>query len=293
MKNLILFFKIQDPRILQILNNVSIILFGILFLDYQRTLYQFFYCIMLAFIFEYTLQGFKNRNRINIYGKSFIWNRLVSATSTAVGCFIALNIPDIKFYLFPILMSFLSKAFIQRPGERGHIYNPSNFGIVLGLILLPDSKVFFYPDQFIASPYPLIQTIILGFIVNLMVNRHWQVASYLLFASLFSYLLSDPNTINFWHLFGPDLNAGSMIYLMFMISDPKTSPNRIPMQILYSFCIALITIWLRYYGSIAHQIIALFVTSSLFFLFEQFTTFSRQATTTWRTRLRLTQGLAP
>lgn len=255
-----------DLRLVLVINNTTIIVFGILFLDLQRTFGQYALCLGLAAVLEFCFQRYKRKDTPGIqFGWNFVWNRAVSASATALGCLLALNIPDVWWYVFPIAFSVLSKALICRP-DGTHIYNPSNFGIVLSLIVLPDHKVFFLPDQFAASPIPLLQAFIVGAFVNVLINRHWQIISYLTCSALVSACIYWLTGFNFVLLSGPDYNALSVIYLMFMISDPKTSPNSVRAQIVFGCGIALVTVFLRWYGGIAHQILGLFIVTSLFFI---------------------------
>ena len=265
-------------RLLLVVNNSSLIIFGILFMDLQRTLGQYLYCVGLAAGLEYLIQSFRQTGRLAFLGWEYFWNRIFSGTSAALGCILALNIPDTKWYTVPVVLTVISKILITREDGR-HVYNPSNFGIVLSLIFLPDHKAFFLPDQFSASPVPLVQALVVGMIVNIIVNRYWQVISYLAFSCFFSLIFSQVTGFNFTLLVGPDYNAVSIIYLMFMISDPRTSPDSIKKQVLFAASIAFITVLLRWYGSIAHQILALFITSSLFFLANQILTRLRSAPT--------------
>lgn len=260
-------FRRIDFRIVLVLNNTSLIVFGILFLDLQRSFSQYAFCVGLAALLEVVFQFLKRKDTATRLSWNFAWNRAVSASATAMGCLLALNIPEVWWYAFPIALSVVSKVLICRP-DGSHIYNPSNFGIVMTLILLPDHKVYFLPDQFASSPVPLFQALIVGLIVNAWVNRYWQIISYLACSALISFIFSSVTGFNFILLSGPDFNALSIIYLMFMISDPKTSPNKALQQVMFGATIAFVSVFLRWYGGIAHQIIGLFITSSLFFIVE-------------------------
>ncbi len=260
-------FSRIDLRLVLVLNNTTLVVFGIFFLDLQRTINQYAFCIGLAAFLEFVLQFYKRKEPGVKLGWNFVWNRVVSASATAMGCLLALNIPDFWWYAFPIGLSVFSKVLVCRP-DGSHIYNPSNFGIVMSLLLLPDHKVYFLPDQFASSLVPLLQALIVGIVVNIWVKRYWQIISYLACTAIMAFLFSSISGFNFALLSGPDYNALSIIYLMFMISDPKTSPSKIPEQVIFGCTIAVVTVFLRWYGGIAHQIIGLFVASSLFFIVE-------------------------
>lgn len=69
-------------------------------------------------------------------------------------------------------------------------------------------------------------------------------------------------------MFGPELGTGAMIYLFFMITDPRTSPHRAKAQFFWAGLIAFLAVLLRSHEIHFSRFIALFIATLLTGLYE-------------------------
>src|SRR5207253_4660052 len=134
------------------------------------------------------------------------------------------------------LVTISSKFVLRWRGK--HIFNPTNFGIVL-MIILTRGAVWVSPGQWGDFTFFAFLVICLG---GLVVNRASRADVTLAFlcawaALLFgrSLWLGEPMTIPLHRLH----NGALLIFAFFMISDPKTTPNSRTGRILFAALVAL------------------------------------------------------
>ena len=135
-----------------------------------------------------------------------------------------------------------SKFILRRQGK--HIFNPTNFGIVM-LLLLTD-RAWVSPGQW--GSLALFAFALAG-LGGLVVYR--SARSDVTYAFLGSYAvllfaraawLGDPWTIPFHQM----QNGGLLLFAFYMISDPKTTPNSRPGRIVYAACVAMGAAWVHF-----------------------------------------------
>jgi Na+-transporting NADH:ubiquinone oxidoreductase subunit NqrB len=117
-----------------------------------------------------------------------------------------------------------------------HVYNPSNFGIVVSLLLFPAS-CYMVPAQWGYELFLSSLCLVLGSTVVYRVRRYdisWTFfVVYLALVAL--RVFAKQQGFSAW-LF--EINAGLVIFSFFMISDPKTIPNHRAARIVFALLMA-------------------------------------------------------
>jgi hypothetical protein len=151
--------------------------------------------------------------------------------------------------IFAVVLSIGSKVILRAPvgnGHTQHIFNPSNFGVAATLLLFPDVS-FAPPYHFTENitgfwdwAVPLI-VLISGIIIHaLFTGRLPLVAAWIagfilqgiVRASLFGTPLFVPLV--------PMTSAAFIIFTLYMIPDPATTPLKPPRQALFGFAVAMV-----------------------------------------------------
>jgi Na+-transporting NADH:ubiquinone oxidoreductase subunit NqrB len=129
-----------------------------------------------------------------------------------------------------------SKFVLRWKGK--HVFNPTNFGIVLMLILFP-SQVWVSSGQWGSFAIAAFFMACLGFIVVHRSERSDVTIAFLFFWALIlfgrSWMLGEPTAIP-WHRLQ---NGAVLLFAFHMISDPKTTPDSRAGRIVFAFLVAL------------------------------------------------------
>lgn len=159
-----------------------------------------------------------------------------------------------------------SKFVLRWKGK--HIFNPANFAICV--LALLSSSAWVSPGQWGAAPWLAIALFGIGGAVTRKASR-WDVS----FAFLFSFAalvfgralyLGDPLSIPLHQL----QSGALLIFAFFMISDPKTTPDRRLARVIYAALVALIGFIIAFFfHNSAGVIFALILTAPLVPLFDR------------------------
>ncbi len=135
-----------------------------------------------------------------------------------------------------------SKFFLRFRGK--HVFNPTNFAIVL-LLALTD-RVWVSPGQWGASAIFAFFVLCAG---GLVIFRSLRADVSLAFLGFYAALvigrslwLGDPLAVPLHRL----MNGSLLIFAFFMISDPKTTPDSRPGRALYALLVALLAMYIEY-----------------------------------------------
>jgi len=234
-------FKI-DPRIYQIIVLSSLLLYGYIKLDINSDIAK---CILIISTVLATQLIFTD---IFKAGRFDPRSPLISGLSLCL-----LMRSDSLFLIILCCVITIGGKFVLR-WKGKHIFNPTNIGIV-SLLLLSDG-VWVSPGQW-------GNTAFLGFLIacigGLVVNRAER--SDVTYAFMFFYTvllfgravwLGDPLVIPFHQV----QNGALLIFTFFMISDPKTTPDRRRGRILFALVVSLVALFFQF---------VLFNTSALFY----------------------------
>lgn len=246
-------FSDLDSRWLLILNHSTLLLFGLFHLAVQRTWTQILFCFAVTFAAESAIKYFRY--------KKFDWySDLKTAAVISLGLLIL--VISREWWLYGALGVFATTAknYLRDAGSRP-VYNPTGFAIVSMLVFFPN-YIFIRGDAYSGSPWILAQLTLLGIFVVLRVSRWRMSLTYFLMVLALSCLLTIFFEHKFLHNFGPELGAEGLLFMLFMFTDPQTSPQKNEHQILAGFSIAGLNILFRNFDLAYSQFIALFVVTS-------------------------------
>ncbi len=187
-----------------------------------------------------------------------------SSLSTAMGVMLMMATSQLWIYFVVIGFGLLQKHILVF--EKRHFFNPSNFALLFGLF-------FFYDDAHLVlgqlgdALWFVTVVVVLAVVVLIRANR-WVIPLAFVGSYLFlQYLLvvqHDPVVVfeEIQHRF---YSVSFVVFTLFMLTDPRTTPSGDQQQFLFGFVLALIAVCLdRYFGfRVQHLFIALFVLSPL------------------------------
>jgi Na+-translocating ferredoxin:NAD+ oxidoreductase RnfD subunit len=191
----------------------------------------------------------------------------MSAAITSFGIAVVTDSPYIWPTALAAALAITSKNVLRFRGQ--HIFNPNNFGLSLVLFGMPEFASVGVPrfGGNIEWSYAIVGA---GTILVVMARRWIVSLSYTLgFIAI--------NTLSAWMLARPlwthsltVLSPGVQLVILFMITDPCTSPSRPVRQAVYGFAIAAVDHVLRLNHEIDSLIFALFLVAPVFNLTEIF-----------------------
>jgi len=232
----------------QSLNLFLLLLLGYSFSDFYLEWYQ------LGVVVLFTLLA------VYLINQSFESSYYYSSLSTSFGLILMMVSSSLWIYFLLILVALLQKKYLFI--GKQHLFNPSNFALVIGLL-------FFYKDAHIvlgqlgSEWWLMLVVILLGILILIRVNR-WIISlsftlCYLLFQYFFVvgynpvFLMED--------VYYRFYSISFILFIFFMLTDPKTTPNHYLSQFLFAFFLALFSSLLdRYNGfRVQHLFLALFL----------------------------------
>ncbi len=166
----------------------------------------------------------------------------LSFLNTTLSTLILIRSPNLWIWMAIGALAMGAKLLAKERGR--HIFNPSNFAIVIALFLFSD--VWVDPGLW-AQDYGLILfCLVVGLGINSMAHVLVASVTFLFFTFLFevarSLGLGDPLDITFHNL----RNGGLFVFTFFTLTDPKTAPKSWPAQFLYGVLISAFSFSLKY-----------------------------------------------
>ena len=243
----------KNIQLQQFLTLLTLLILGKLFAHIEVSYLDIFTVLLLAAIVEHTFIYLKNGS-IDFF--SF------SALSTALGLLLMMSVTSVWIYAVAIIIALAQKYLIKVANH--HIFNPSNFALVVTMILFYD-KAHITAGQLGDQYWLSVIVLLLGGIVLYRANRLLIsllfVIFYILFQDIFvvgydPILLSEDIYQRFYQV-------SYIVFILFMITDPRTTPSKLIYQMLFVVLITLIDAMLdRYFGyRVIHIFISLFVVS--------------------------------
>jgi Na+-transporting NADH:ubiquinone oxidoreductase subunit NqrB len=197
-----------------------------------------------------------------LYGK---WPHLASAYVSGISVGILVRSPAFWPYALCAAISITSK-YVLRVGNR-HIFNPTNFGIVM-LLLLASGTVAGLSVQWGNNLLPMVLVWIFGtFILRAVGRLHitlTYVASFLVFAVIRATLTGHPVLAEIAPITGPMYQ----LFIFFMITDPKTTVRPKWAQSLVAVIIAALETVFRLMQWVYAPFYALFIVGPIANLIE-------------------------
>jgi len=167
---------------------------------------------------------------------------LASAYISGISVGILVRSPEWWPYALCAAISITSKYVIRVDGR--HIWNPSNFGISV-LLLIASSSVATLSIQWGNAVYPLLIVWTLGSIIVARLNRFHICATYVGSFLLYTFARSAISGQDFLTELAPLTSPMYQLFIFFMITDPKTTVGTKKGQMLIVFLVATMEFGLR------------------------------------------------
>ena len=192
-----------------------------------------------------------------------------SALSTAIGVMLMMATQHL-WILFALIVLGLGQKYLFKCRDK-HLFNPSNFALIMGLLLFY-TQAHIVLGQLGEERWLQVVVILLASAILLRVER-WLIplvftSSYLIL-EYFIVVSSDPLFI-FEMLLQRFYSVSFLLFIVFMLTDPMTTPTTWRRQLIFAIFIALIATLLDYYVGfrVQHLFLSLFFNTFVFILFE-------------------------
>lgn len=184
------------------------------------------------------------------------WPHLASAYIAGISVGMLVRSPAIWPYALCSALSITSKYVLRVKGR--HLWNPSNFGICVILLLAADTVASLSIQWGNYLP-PMLIIWLLGSIIIWRLQRFHicatYVVSFVLFAGVRSWMTGHPFLAEVAPITGPMYQ----LFIFFMITDPKTTVQTTWGQCVVAFLVALVEMLLRLHESVQAPFYALFL----------------------------------
>ncbi len=247
----------SDARYYQMGFQAAFLIFGTWVLGWQAEWLR----ILVIFISCFSVQA------IWCYFTKTSYHGLKSAAITALGLCLMLRGNEIWPFVIAAILAISSKYIIR--GKTKHIFNPANFGIVLCILLT--GQVWISPGQWGSDSMFPIGILVAGLIVLLKVKR--AETGFIFLGTLFLLEFGRRYLFLGWpmDLVLHRMSSGSLlVYALFMITDPMTTPNNRGARMIWAAVLAILTFILSWKFQLYEAPIwALFILSPLTWLFDR------------------------
>jgi Na+-transporting NADH:ubiquinone oxidoreductase subunit NqrB len=240
---------VHDPRHYQMCAQLTFLVLGIFFLEFNIDLLE----VIIALISTFTSQLFFSK----LYKIPF---SAKSAIITGLSLSLLLRTNHLWVYMLAGFLSIASKFIVKIKNK--HIFNPAAFGIVITLMIT--KSCWLSPGQWGSLAWLALIFICLGMIVT---NRSSRADVSLSFITMYISLLilrglwlNEPFSLTLHQI----QNGAVLLFAFFTISDPKTTPNSKTGRIVFGFLIACLTLILKFNLYISYDLLyTLFILSPL------------------------------
>ncbi len=251
-------FKLSDPRVFMSCVLVVYTFVGETFLSFDHGWGQIILALFVACSLDMLLNYWKTR-QIVLPISSVI-------TGFGLGLLIESTAPNILWpYVVAPILAIASKSLVRI--QKRHIFNPSNFGLTVLLVLFP-AAVTTTSAQWTGSLLIVAIIFLVGCFSAFRVSRLDLVLSFIGGFCVMAVLEENIKHNGFALAYGPLLGAGLQLFVLSMITDPKTTPNTRGQRILFGLAIAVIDGVLRLANNQYSPFIALFIVSACFPLYQ-------------------------
>jgi enediyne biosynthesis protein E5 len=184
------------------------------------------------------------------------WPHLASAYVSGISVGILVRSPALWPYALGSTLSITSKYVLRVKGR--HLWNPSNFGICV-LLLLASDTVASLSIQWGNYLPPMLIVWILGSLIIWQVKRFHICATYVMSFLLLAYVRSWITGHPFLAEVAPITGPMYQLFIFFMITDPKTTVQTTWGQCVVACLVALVELLLRLNESVYAPLYALFL----------------------------------
>lgn len=222
------FFSLE-PSIIQrhqMINLILLFLVGKFLLEIPITWFETFIVLSAALIIDHSFIFLRTRTL-----PYFSYSSL----NTALGVLFLLRSAELSVYLIVLLLAFFQKYFFTIKGK--HFLNPSNVAVVAGLLFFP-YLTHTTPNQWGNAWWIGVLMTIFGLLIALRVKRIVIPLFFIPVYSLYHYIFISNNLHN---IFAILISGSFLLFIYFMMTDPRTTPSKVSNQILYAILIATLT----------------------------------------------------
>jgi Na+-transporting NADH:ubiquinone oxidoreductase subunit NqrB len=215
---------VKDPRYYQIAILTSLLVYGIIGLDFEVVPIQAAATLSGVLVVQFLLSHWM--------GIRWEWrSALISGLSLCLLC----RTRELGWCLAGATIAIGSKFVFRYAGK--HLFNPTNLALIV-LLLVSDGRVWVSPGQWGSVAFFAVLMACVGGLVVMRAGR-WDVAiGFLLCWALLligrSWWVHEPLTIPLHRL----QNGALLLFTFFMISDPKTTPNSRAGRFLFAAMVA-------------------------------------------------------
>ncbi len=193
------------------------------------------------------------------------WRNLSSAYVSGISAGILVRSPMLWPFALCAAISIASKYVFRFRGR--HIWNPTNFGIVVMLIIASDSMAVL-SIQWGNNMWAMLIIWIVGLFTIYKVNKFHICATYVLGFIAFGYLRSLYTGDLFMAEIAPLTGPMYQLFVLFMITDPKTTVSTRAGQSFVAFLIALVEMIFRLGEAVYAPFYALFIVGPIALIIE-------------------------
>jgi enediyne biosynthesis protein E5 len=218
------FLHLRDARVWQIASLSLLLTFGMLKLDFDQSLLAIPLTVGTALLTQYVGGRVVGLPRFDP----------MSPLITGLSLSILLRANDPLWLALAASIAIASKFILRIDGK--HVFNPANFA--LGAMLLATDVAWISPAQWGSATWSAFLFVSLSVLVLSRAKRGDIAIAFLAayVAILFgrAFHLGDPLAIPMKQM----QSGGVLLFAFFMISDPKTTPDRRSMRVLYAVLVA-------------------------------------------------------
>jgi enediyne biosynthesis protein E5 len=226
------FLQLRDARVWQIASLSLLLTFGMVKLDFDQSLLAISLIIGTALLTQYAGGRIVGLPRFDP----------MSPLITGLSLSILLRANDPLWLAFAASIAIASKFILRIDGK--HVFNPANFA--LGVMLLATDVAWISPAQWGSATWSAFLFISLATLVLSRAKRGDIAIAFLAayIAIIFgrAFYLGDPLSIPIKQM----QSGGVLLFAFFMISDPKTTPDRRAMRVLYAVLVASVAAYVQF-----------------------------------------------
>lgn len=193
------------------------------------------------------------------------WRDLSSAYISGNSAGILVRSPMIWPFALCAAISIASKYVFRFRGT--HIWNPTNFGIVIMLLIASDSMAVL-SIQWGSNMWAMITIWVVGFVVISKVKLFHVCAVYVISFLAFAWVRSVMSGGLFLAEIAPLTGPMYQLFVLFMITDPKTTVSTTKGRMLVAFLIALVEMFFRMGEAVYAPFYALFIVGPIALIIE-------------------------
>lgn len=243
----------------QLINLLFLLILGYFTANIYLSWVELFLIVLFTVFLEHSLIFFKEK-------KSDYFS--YSSSTTAIGVILMMVSTQYWVYYIVIALALLQKHFLLFKAR--HIFNPSNFALILALL-------FFYNEAHIVlgqlgdDVWLLYVVLFIGMIILWQAKR-WVISVVFVLSYLslqYMFIVSSDPLIIFEDIYERFYSISFIVFILFMLTDPRTTPTKVWQQGIFAFFIALMATAMDYYYGfrVQHLFMTLFVVSAFYGLF--------------------------